>query len=132
MLFQDSAGLIYLETIAKQKVYAEFDMATLLPMSTGNMSTLISGCRPNTKYSSVVRWRWILLSGDRGLNTDGRHTYNICLASANQMCTIFQSHTLVKRNKIEFSLILILIILKNDYLLYMLMRSEIRTFGNKS
>ena len=84
---------INLRTIAKLKVHAEFDLATLSPKSAGTHQRF--GCRHTTK--SAVGWcrhgSYCLGGGwfNPGINqyfpdTDGRRTYNICLASANQIC----------------------------------------------
>ena len=52
---------LHLRTIAKQKVCAKCDLATLLPISAQHVNTRF---RYTTKYSSVVVSPWILSTGD--------------------------------------------------------------------
>ena len=79
-------------TVAKQKVDAEFDLATLKDVSS-NTSTLVSfvGMPPLVQAQQWFGVTLYTTVWEDGLNTVGRLNYNICLASANQICIFVQS-----------------------------------------
>ena len=97
----DSVGVkrhVYLRTIAILKVHAEFFFGDSVVTEQQHINTCF-GCRHTTK--KAVGWCRLgsYRLGGGGVNpgithnfpdTDGRHTYNICLASTNQICTFFQ------------------------------------------
>ena len=125
----------YLQTIAKKKVYIEFDLSTLSPKSA---ATHQHSFRVKA-YHQVQQWYVVALDptiwGRRVKNGPTVYLqYIICLTSANQICTFFKVTQLFEEN-ISFLLILIYIKLKTtaNFLLVhiMLKRTEIRTFREK-
>ena len=93
---------VYPRTIAKLKVHAAFFFWRLCHRSRQHHINTSFGCRHTTK--KVVGWCRLGSyrlggGGGGGFNPgithnfpdkDGRRTYNMCLASANQICTFFK------------------------------------------
>ena len=91
---------VYLRTIAKLKVHAEFFFWRLCHRAATHQHSFRVWAYHQEDRRVVSPW--ILPSGGGGgggfkpgithnfPDTDGRRTYNICLASPNQICTFFK------------------------------------------
>ena len=105
---------VSLRTIAKLKGHAEFFFWRLCHRAATHQHSFRVYRHTTKKPVGWCRLGSYRLGGG-GFNpgithnfpdTDGRRSYNICLASANQICTFSKSHNYFKK-KIEFSLFLI-------------------------
>ena len=92
---------MYLRIVAKQNVYAVFDLATLADVSS-NTSTLVSSVRI-PQLVQEQQWFGVALDptvrGGR-VKSVGRLHYNMYLASANQICIFVQFQTIITRKEI--------------------------------